>query len=418
MTAIQRAGASGQRRPRVLYICARAPYPLHSGTAIRQFHLLRAYAAFSDVTLACIDDDAQEDKDRLTELASHCTNINFVGADTTYFRTTYQTMSWFRRRLLQVTCAKPLSVILGHSRALESIVTHYAAHADLIHVARLAMASHIDPIMRMRSRPRLVLDLDDVETIGRLRELTTMSNRPLKTSLLAWIDLARLAFYQRKSLQSFDRVLVCSEADRSRLPNTTILVVPNGTTIVDANASCPRDQHTILFCGSLSYAPNVDAILHFTKSIFPHILRDVPEAKLLIVGRSPSTDVIALGKQAHVTVHSNVSSVYAYYQRAAIAVAPIRMGAGTRLKILEAFAFDTPVVSTSRGCEGLTVENGKHLLVADEPGAFAEHCIRLLHSSELRAGFARRARALVTEKYLWASIRSAFANEIREMLAD
>jgi glycosyltransferase involved in cell wall biosynthesis len=226
----------------------------------------------------------------------------------------------------------------------------------------------------------------------------------------------RLARYQQRMLTSFDRVLVCSRLDEQRLGIATALVVPNGTVIPDLAPRDGSDGKAILFCGALSYGPNVDAMRYFLDSIFPDILREIPAARLLIVGRRPSAEVLALARPPQVTVWPDVPSVEPFYRQSTIAVAPLRTGGGTRLKILEAFAHEIPVVSTTIGCEGLDVRDGEHLLIADGDRQFARQCVRLLRAPHVRQELVSRARSLTVERYSWASVGAAFAHTIMSML--
>ena len=404
-------------RPKVLYLTPRVPYRLDSGTAIRQFQLLTAYASIADVTLVSFrdaDDGAHGD---LGPLTRYCDAVHTIPNHTTYRHSTFDKLPVWRQRLVQLCMSRPLPATLGFSDALRQLIEDIASEADLVHVAKLPMAHHVESILGKPSRPYLVLDLDDVETVARFRQLRTLSLPRYGSALLGYLDLLRLARYQRRMLDSFDRILLCSELDKRRLGRPNALVVPNGTTIPASARKEHQDDRTILFCGALSYAPNIDGIGYFVESIWPRILRAQPDARLLIVGKTPSAAVRELARHPRISIHADVPSVDAYYSRSTIAVAPLRMGGGTRLKIIEAFAFDVPVVSTAIGCEGLDVSDGEHLLIARDADEFARHCVTLLRTPALRARLIGRARALVESTYSWPSITASFAKASQDELS-
>jgi glycosyltransferase involved in cell wall biosynthesis len=148
----------------------------------------------------------------------------------------------------------------------------------------------------------------------------------------------------------------------------------------------------------------VHGLRFFVAKVFPLIQEELNGARLLVVGRDTPREVQALHDGQAIFVERTVPSVEEYYQRATVAVVPLRIGAGTRLRILEAFALGRPVVSTTIGCEGLEVVDGRDLLVADEPRALADACIDLLRDPGLRERLVRAGRELVKRHYTWESV--------------
>jgi glycosyltransferase involved in cell wall biosynthesis len=214
--------------------------------------------------------------------------------------------------------------------------------------------------------------------------------------------------WESKIAQRFDSCEVVSELDQKTLqdsyPQTRIEVIPNG---VDTHLYQPlatrAEKPTLMFVGKMDYFPCTDAALYFSKEVFPLIQRTLPDIKLLIVGVNPPPRILQLESESiHVT--GKVKDVLPYYQRSSACVVPLRAAGGTRLKILEAMALGRPVVSTSIGCEGLDVENEKHLLVADRPDRFSEQVIRLLVDRDLYDRIVANARQMVVAHYDWDSI--------------
>jgi len=215
-----------------------------------------------------------------------------------------------------------------------------------------------------------------------------------------------------------DLILATSERDadtlRGLLPGRPVCVVPNGVdtaafdaahappeTVAEARAEEGEAPERVVFTGTLGYYPNVQAVLTFAVHCWPRIRAAVPQATWQIVGSYPPPEVLRLGELPGVTVTGTVPAVQPYLASAAVAVAPLLVGGGTRLKILEAFAMGRAVDTTSVGCEALAVGHGRHLLVADDPAAFADGVIALLGDAERRAALGAAGRALVEERYTW-----------------
>jgi glycosyltransferase involved in cell wall biosynthesis len=203
--------------------------------------------------------------------------------------------------------------------------------------------------------------------------------------------------------------IVCTTSARDRrvlqaaVPGARIEVVPNGVAL-DAFTPEPRDPEpgTLLFTGLMSYYPNAHGIRRFLDEVFPRIERHVPAARALVVGAEPPP---ALARMAgpRVEITGYVPDVRPYLRRAQVYVVPLHIGGGTRVKVLQAMAAAVPVVSTTLGCEGLDVEDGRHVLLADDAETFAEAVVRLLGDARLREALARRAREHV-RRYDWGAV--------------
>lgn len=178
----------------------------------------------------------------------------------------------------------------------------------------------------------------------------------------------------------------------------------------------PREGTTLLFFGAIDYYPNTDGLLFFLREVFPLLESRVPKVRLCIVGRRPP-DVIVARRGPHVEVTGAVEDVRPHLERAAVVIAPLRIGGGTRLKILEAMAMGKAVVSTSIGAAGLDVVPERDLLIADDAQSFAAQCCRLLDNPGLSDEIGAAARAAVEARYGWgASVQrlSAFYGEVLE----
>jgi glycosyltransferase involved in cell wall biosynthesis len=228
---------------------------------------------------------------------------------------------------------------------------------------------------------------------------------------LNWRKLAR---EERAAWRRFDGLTFTSRRDQEpvqqEFPGAQSAVVPNGVDVSEFSPSDGRvDADMILFFGAINYQPNHDGVSYFIDEIFPKLRHLRPNARFCILG--PGARQAVLDRQGNgVEVLGMVDDVGPYLDRAAAVVVPLRIGGGTRLKIVEALSKGKPVISTSLGAEGLDVVHDQHLLLADEPGEFARQTARVLADSELAARLGKAGRALMEEKYSWRSIVAGLEN--------
>jgi glycosyltransferase involved in cell wall biosynthesis len=281
---------------------------------------------------------------------------------------------------------------------------------DVVHVFRLTTIDPIRPWLEASGRPQQRhLDLDDVESISRQR----IADRYEQTGQH---DLARRERAEAEkaisaeaaAIRDFDRVYVCSEGDRQalearRLPGSSALiaVLPNALPSPPLVGLPPDDRpFTLLFVGTLSFYPNEDAIVTFCREVVPSLRRMATRPfRIAIVGIGATSAVQALAEIPEVDVVGAVDDVAEWYRAAHAAIVPIQAGGGTRIKIIEAFAYGRPVVATTIGTEGVAAQDGVHLLIADEPRELARACARLMASAGLCRRLAEQARSLYASEY-------------------
>jgi len=233
----------------------------------------------------------------------------------------------------------------------------------------------------------------------------------------------RMLRYEGRTLARFDGILAVSDADRQmfagRYPDTKAIpmyIVPTG---VDTDyfrpSGTPSHPAELVFTGSMDWLPNQDAMRYFCRHILPRVRAEEPAVRLTIVGRSPTPAVLSLAKEAGVEVTGRVDDVRPYMNDAAVYVVPLRIGGGTRLKIFEAMAMGKAVVSTTVGAEGLPVVDGEHLLIADEPGSFADAIGRLIRDVGQRERLGSAARDLVLERYDWSAVAGALEDPLTRL---
>jgi glycosyltransferase involved in cell wall biosynthesis len=292
----------------------------------------------------------------------------------------------------------------------------------------------------------VILDLDDVESVlvgQRLRNLWARQLRVSRSGRLASLPapLQRLVVRIRRTprlvsrtaalvldwpgwrrgewlaFRGCERVLVCSEADRKLLGATQkIVVVPNGFDLHGAPAGEMRTGSgaTIGFWGLMSYPPNTDGATWLVTEILPHLRRLVPEVQVRIIGRGG--DNLRVPSPPDVVATGEVADMSPELARVDVAVVPLRMGGGTRIKIVEAWAHRIPVVSTSLGAYGLDARDGHDVLLADDPAEFARAVHRVLSDGELRRRLVRNGSARAAQ-LSWRQISAQLSPLIATLAA-
>ena len=249
---------------------------------------------------------------------------------------------------------------------------------------------------------RLVLDEHNLEFARAASRLA--ATRGLWFRLYNYLIMRRLRRFELRVIRGCDRCLVCSEEDAKMLAGLTrgdaVVVVPN---VVDTDHFAPRPEfpgsRKIVFSGTLWYEPNRDAVLYFAREILPLVRARVMEVEFVVIGPGPSWDVVELSGQGDVTITGYVDDIRPLLAEAAVVVAPIRMGSGTRFKILTAMAMGLPVVSTSLGMQGIEARDRESICVADKPEAFCDCVCSLLSDVPFRRRIGRGGRDMVEGRY-------------------
>ena len=268
--------------------------------------------------------------------------------------------------------------------------------------------------------PRLVVDSHNIDY--ELARQYARAGRSLARRLYAGVNWRKLRREELGTYRAADGVYLCSAADQGRLldevPGARTAVIPNAADVEyyqPRPTDPPLDGRTVVFFGHLSYAPNVDGVIHFVKDIWPRIAEAHPEARVKIIGdRAPRSLQLLAGPRVELT--GFVSDLRPHVAAAAAVVVPLRLGGGTRLKIVEAMAMGKAIVSTPLGAEGIEAVPGRDLLIEDQPEAFADAVNRLLGAPELAARIGQSARRLAVERYSWSGAAQALEGFYRRIL--
>jgi glycosyltransferase involved in cell wall biosynthesis len=287
---------------------------------------------------------------------------------------------------------------------------------DFVQVEAIEMAQYGLAVreMNLASPPLLIFDDINAEYLLQRRAFETDMKHPdlWLGALYSLIQWQRLRRYEAQICRRMDRVVVVSQADgkalQRLLPDLESIVVPNG---VDTSYYSLADMEkesdtTLVFTGKMDFRPNVDAVLWFAQKVWPLIQEDVPEARFKVVGRAPHPRLQPLKELPGITLTGYVEDIRPYIAEAGVYVVPLRVGGGTRLKVLEAMSMGKAVVCTSLGCEGIDITPDRELVIADEPLVFAKKTVGLMKNRERRRGLGVAARRLVEARYDWQHITS------------
>ncbi len=397
---------------RILFLTPYPPFPPRGGGALRIWNLLCGVAAHHDVTCLTFAPNAAAVA-ALAPLRDVAQVATVIGPPP---------RSLARRARTTLTSPLPDMALRNTSPAYAEALSRLLASEcfDVVQAESIEMAGYA--LQAAPLGPRIILDEFNAEyLLQRRAALTDLMGalrflprpRTLVGGIYSLVQWRKLAAYEAQLLRAFDEVLVVSADDQAALrrlgPRTKPRIVPNG---VDSAQFAPGSVKPyiaagpyLVFTGTLDYRPNIDALNWFVGTVLPRITAVRPDVRLLVVGRSPAPNVRALHNGTTVEVLGEVPDTRPFIAGAAAYVLPMRIGGGSRLKLLEALAMGAPVVSTTMGAEGLVgLQHDTHLLLADTPSAMAEATLRLLRNSSQVRQLGGAGRAFVVERYDWQAI--------------
>jgi glycosyltransferase involved in cell wall biosynthesis len=297
------------------------------------------------------------------------------------------------------------------NRQVKAFETCLRYNPDAVFVHRLGAMCPL--LLTRRALPPVFFDLDDIEHLAFKRGLRYL--RRFSTRLLNYLLFPVLCQGEYKAIQLANRTFVCSDDDRKYLTNRWglkgVVKVPNAVEIPESQPM--TSEQTLLFLGSYSHKPNIDAAEFLIRKIWPLVHRALPTATLIIAGYPPDKIPSYRAGIQGVWFAGFVEDLEGLYRQSRVVCAPILSGSGTRVKIIEAAAYCRPVVSTRIGAEGIEMEDGYEIFLRDDPKSFAEACIRLLNDYELCEQIGAAARAAVIDKYDQIKIKRMIQEIIR-----
>lgn len=273
---------------------------------------------------------------------------------------------------------------------------------SVIHVQHLRMSQFI----QSQDRSHAVLDLPDAFSLYWKRRAEKADH--IFKAWFARMEYRRLLSYEKKVLPGFPLNLVCSPEDKKHLEENThahIQVLPNGVDVdlFTREADSKIIPNRILFTGNMDYEPNVDAVCYFVEEIFPLVLNKIPDAVFVIAGQRPVAKVRKLA-DSNVIITGFVENMSTEYSKASVVVAPLRFGAGTQNKVLEAMSIGVPVVCTEIGFLGLGVESGQGAILAADKASFAREVVQILNNLEYRNRISKTGRDIIVSIFSWQAV--------------
>lgn len=376
---------------KILFLANRVPYPPYRGDKLKIYNLARRLKDRHELYLLTFA-QTKEDLTYKTELEKIFTHVEFI----------YLPKWKSALHCLQgAWSSKPLQVLYFQSgemqQALDKLLNR--VRFDAIHVQHLRMS----PYLAHRKDLGRILDLPDAFSLYWERRKTV--KRGLLTTIFENIEQKRVLAYE-PILKEYDMSLVCSAEDlaymRHKHGATNMDLLPNGVdvTTFTAGGHDYSHNHTLLFTGNMDYAPNVDAVIYFVQTILPLVREKLPAVKFVIAGQRPVAKVLELAND-HVTVTGFVKDLAAMYNSASVVVAPLRFGAGTQNKVLEAMAMGIPVVCSNIGFGGLGIKSGEGAVMQTDPAKFAASVIELLSSQDLRRQVGAAGINVIKTRFDW-----------------
>jgi sugar transferase (PEP-CTERM/EpsH1 system associated) len=390
---------------KILFLTPQLPYPPQKGTALRNWGLIDGLASRHELSLLSFRAPGR-DAELPSPLLDACKRVETVPQPERTMRDRLRDM---------LTTRRPDMALRLESEAYALRLTEWLRQEtfDVVQVEGIELAPYLDIVEAAAQELVVVFDDHNCEYVLQRRVFLTDLAAPARWPGAAYscVQWLRLRHYEAQACQRADRVLTVSDADAEALkrliPGLDPSVVPNGIDtrqyhpeVVDTR---PR-ENLLVFTGTMDFRPNVDAMLWFVRDALPLIRAEIPDVHVDIVGQRPHPRLDPLRENPSVTLTGFVEDVRPYIANAALYVAPLRMGGGTRLKLLEAMAMGKAVVATRLGAEGYPVTDGRELILADTATDFAEGVISLLRSPKRRAALGRTARAFVEQRYDWRAI--------------
>lgn len=400
---------------RILTLYPYVPFPVNRGTYHRVFNLARQLGERHEVDLFCLDEGGEAQTAGYTAEFAFCRRVKFHP---------FRHPAWprfFPERMLE-----PLPTTVTHWRqadvqpAFDAFAAGY--DYDLIHFCDLVLWPYARALPSPAPR---VMDRSRVDLLFQQEELAHLD----LTTAQRWLrqeNLWKLRRLEKAAARELKSTVVCGPDDevfmrREVAAHAEIFVLANGVDPAvfnhDQFPPQPDSSPTVLFCGAMDYTPNIDGLKWYFNEADPALRAAVPDRQILIVGKNPVPAVQAYGEIPGVTVTGEVPDVRPFYQRAWLQMVPLRIGGGTRLKIVESLAIGCPVVSTTIGAQGLDLVDGEHLKLADHGEAFADAIGTLLQDQTQRQRIADAGRERTLSRYTWQSLGGQLSHYYETLLA-
>lgn len=401
-----------------LFLTPHYPYPPNKGTALRNYNIIANLAARHQIDLLTFADIEPPSDSPLSTLCHRIATVRL------------RKRSLVRRALDTLLSPWPdMGLRLWSSefkQTLDDWLTdskYDVIQFEGIELARYALALTSTLSQFGRGSSLIVFDNHNAEYLlqQRIAEAEIAVHGWNLGAIYSSIQTRKLRGFERRMCERADRVIAVSNADAAAIqqldPSVRVQVIPNGvdTEYYRRENVTPIDlpPHSMVFTGTMDFRPNVDAVLWFACEVLPLVKRSVPDVHFVIVGQRPHGRLDVLRDETSITITGDVEDTRPYIAAASVVVIPLRMGSGTRLKVLEAFSMEAPIVSTTLGAEGFSIEHNRELLLADDPAGFAQSIVELIQQPERSRSLGQAGRALAIDHYEWRKIVPMFEEYIQ-----
>lgn len=391
---------------KLLFVANRVPYPPFRGDKLKIWNLANRLKHHHELYLITIA-ESREDLAYREQLETVFRKV-WIFYMPKWLSAVNTALGLFGRLPLQVAYFRSAAF----SRMLSGVCREVKPNA--IHVQHLRMAQYFADTAIDKSH--IVLDLPDAFSLYWKRRSENSGSWWMRK--FAALEYKRLVRYEQQTLVKYPLNLVCSPEDAAYLTELTganIKVLPNGvdTSVFHPRSTTPFEPGRILFTGNMDYEPNVDAVTFFCKELFPAILKRQPHARFVIAGQRPVPRVLKLAAD-NVEITGFVPDIADEYAKAEVVIAPLRFGAGTQNKVLEAMAMGIPVVCSKVGFKGLGIKSGEGAVLAADSEQFIDEVCRILADREYRAKLAGSGGDTIRTLYSW----DAVSNKLGEYLTE
>lgn len=390
----------------ILFVANRFPYPPFRGDKLKIFNLTRRLASKHKLYLVTFY-ETRDELNFLKELQPFFKEIELVYLPK--WRSVLNGIpALFSRTPLQLAYFKSAKM----KRTVKFAVDRY--EIDVVHTQHLRMSQYTKSL----DLPK-ILDLPDAFSLYFKRRKET--ERPVINRLIDAVEIGRLAKAE-KVITQYDKTLVCSVEDKAYLEKlhktTNIDILLNGVDLETFDVKDGHDyshNHTVLFTGNMDYAPNVDGVQYFAKEMWPTIAAKYPNTKFVIAGQRPVEAVKKLAGD-RIEVTGFVPDIQEMYEQASVVIAPLRFGAGTQNKVLEAMAMGVPTVCTHIGFEGLQIQSGEGVIMAKEKELFISEVENLLSDASKRQLVGAKGLHIAQTRFSWDSIAERLDTYFKEIV--
>ena len=378
----------------ILFVSTKSPYPLKDGHSLRTFNLLKQASKNNNIFLLTYFlskeevqefDSVQAFTKRAEGYALKAHNSGLLTAAGLF---------------LNLFSPNPFVVDKFNTRRMRNAIKKILREEkiDVVHMDLLPLMGFYKIIKQYP----IVLVNHNVESALLSKRVKYTKN--LFTKLYLLLQYYKLRCFEKKQIGRVACCVAVSDKDRDILqtmqPSARIEVVPNGVDTDYFKPHSSRQENTLIYVGGMDWFPNSDAVNYFSQAIYPKILEHADIFNVEIIGKIPKN----YNNHNVFKYYGYIKDVRPYLEKAKVFIVPLRIGGGTRLKILDAMSMERAIVTTSIGCEGLEVENGTHLIIEDTAEGFAKAVVELLGNDVKRQALGANARKLVQEKYAWETI--------------